>query len=336
MTRRLGRRVSSKSPLLKQKYSSVCSKITNYILDGCIYIKKYITTFFLLDGRYKIINYIGEGTFGKVSLAIDKSCINYSEVVIKEVLPAGRTKLQIQQEINQEIECYKKIGYCQQIVQYKRSFKKLGSYPFMVFEYVGYNLETLMDESPSGLQSNIIIGILYDILHGLIKIHECGYIHADIKDSNICVWYEIGLIRAKIIDLGGVELVSKSGKNIPKNYICTRYTRAPEILESKEWGTPIDLWSLGCVLYYMLCGEYIFNKKSAIKQLEAIHEFYKDITNEDDLIYLLKKNIFRYRDPSLIECPQMNNLIILLAKLLTYDQDDRITSQNAIDLMVYW
>lgn len=61
-------------------------------------------------------------------------------------------------------------------------------------------------------------------------------------------------LKAKLIDLGHFESFNasiRSKVNIP-DYI------APEILQGEEYTEKADVWSLGIVLYYLICEKYPF------------------------------------------------------------------------------
>lgn len=314
------------------KKNKLCIKINIFFKKKFKKYYKYFKHYNLLNYKYDVKKFINKGSFGEVYLAIDKSCINYSDVVIKEIIPGDRTKTEIKNEINQEIECFKKIGKSEYIVQYKECIFSCFSYPKMVYEYVGIDLDHYIDKYDYELNKVIITQIIYDILCGLKVLHKNNYIHADIKCSNICLWYDYS-IRAKLIDLGGVETLSETGYNEPKCWICTRYTRAPELLLKDNWNTKIDLWSVGCILYRMLTGNFLFNEDSAKKQLKQINNFYTNINSENDLINYFKKDILKYRK---YKYYNINNLVILLAKLLNYDSNKRISAEEAIHLMIDW
>ncbi|CAL0303705.1 unnamed protein product [Lupinus luteus] len=52
---------------------------------------------------------------------------------------------------------------------------------------------------------------------------------------------------------------------------ATRYYRAPEILlDSSQYSTGVDLWSVGCIFGEMVTGEPIFGTKNSFDELDAI------------------------------------------------------------------
>lgn len=63
-------------------------------------------------------------------------------------------------------------------------------------------------------------------------------------------------ISIKIADLGNATLSSFHFTN----QIQTRQYRSPEILlKYKSWGSSTDLWSIGCILFELITGDYLFN-----------------------------------------------------------------------------
>lgn len=59
----------------------------------------------------------------------------------------------------------------------------------------------------------------------------------------------------KLIDFGSSCVVG--GKCY--SYVQSRYYRAPEVLLGLDYGHPIDMWSLGCILAELHLGHPLFN-----------------------------------------------------------------------------
>lgn len=93
--------------------------------------------------------------------------------------------------------------------------------------------------------------ITTQILLGLAFMHDSGYIHRDIKPTNI-IYFDGDLF--KIADFG----ISKRYFPHDEHYhmVTTDYFRPPEVLRlTPIYGYGVDIWSLGCTVHYMHCGD---------------------------------------------------------------------------------
>jgi len=113
------------------------------------------------------------------------------------------------------------------------------------------------DYKQQGLPENIARKITYQLLVTLIKCHENGVCHRDIKDENIIVCMET--LRVRIIDFGCA--VATTGDNYLIDFAGTDEFYPPEYFEKGRYkGKSVDTWSLGVVVYLMLEGELPFAK----------------------------------------------------------------------------
>lgn len=94
----------------------------------------------------------------------------------------------------------------------------------------------------------------YQILRGLLYLHEKGVVHRDIKGENILI---DGYGVAKLADFG----CSKALANIANatqvgcgTLVGSPFWMAPEVIRSEAYGTKADIWSVGCTVVEMLNG----------------------------------------------------------------------------------
>lgn len=115
---------------------------------------------------------------------------------------------------------------------------------------------------PNGYPSPVLLKLMRDIVSGLVHLHELGIIHRDLKPHNVLIVKEksisgklsdMGISRRLVGDMLSLGLHAtgsgSSGWQAPEQLLLGRQTRA------------IDLFSLGCVLFFcMTCGRHPFGE----------------------------------------------------------------------------
>jgi len=123
---------------------------------------------------------------------------------------------------------------------------------FIVLEHVdgGDLLGAIIDTEEGFFSEERASRACKQILSGLQYIHKNNIVHRDIKPENILVTQK-GIY--KISDFGESEQLTPE-KPLLNEYRGTQLYMAPEVLKGQEYGTAVDMWSMGCVSYCMLCG----------------------------------------------------------------------------------
>lgn len=128
---------------------------------------------------------------------------------------------------------------------------------------------------------------LSKLIDAISYIHSNHIIHRDLKPSNIFLDEKNN---PKIGDLGTSKLLQKN-----ENY-CTSQTGtplylAPEILRTEKYSYPVDIWSLGVVLYYMMTFNlpFISNNTMELENLISINKYIYIINY---LFILFIKNVY--------------------------------------------
>lgn len=105
-------------------------------------------------------------------------------------------------------------------------------------------------------------GIFKDILHAVTHMHSQKIAHRDLKLENIKFTSDnTSKSNIKILDFGFACRLNH-GVNEMVDACYTLDYAAPEILSNKKYTESCDLWSLGVILYALLCGEMPFRVHS--------------------------------------------------------------------------
>jgi eukaryotic-like serine/threonine-protein kinase len=125
---------------------------------------------------------------------------------------------------------------------------------FMVMDfYEGETLKKKIERGPMKIDEAVAIAA--QVLEGLAKAHEHGIVHRDIKPANIMVTTE-GV--AKIVDFGLAKLSGRTLLTRTGSTLGTIAYMSPEQALGNSVDLRTDIWSLGVVLYEMVCGQRPF------------------------------------------------------------------------------
>ncbi|KAJ3678662.1 hypothetical protein LUZ60_002465 [Juncus effusus] len=123
-----------------------------------------------------------------------------------------------------------------------------------------------------GIPSPQLLKLMSDIVSGLAHLHELGIIHRDLKPQNVLIISE-GVIKAKLSDMGiskrlqdDMSALSHQGTGCGSSG-----WQAPEQLLHGRQSRAVDLFSLGCVLFFCITkgqhpfGDYFERDRNIIK-----------------------------------------------------------------------
>lgn len=96
--------------------------------------------------------------------------------------------------------------------------------------------------------------ITAQVARALAFMHDHCIVHRDIKPENILFVKNSFPPQIKLTDLGLAEKISSpNGEHLTSSCGTPGYV-APEILHQLPYGAKVDVWSLGVILYIILCG----------------------------------------------------------------------------------
>ena len=139
----------------------------------------------------------------------------------------------------------------------------------------GLDLETLVRRH-GPLPAARVVRILVQVCESLEEAHQRGLVHRDIKPANIHLG-RLGVQNdfVKVLDFGLVKsILGSTGESslatVAGTVSGTPAYMAPEIAMGEDFDGRADLYALGCVAYYLLTGQRVFEGTTTL-QLVARH-----------------------------------------------------------------
>jgi serine/threonine-protein kinase len=133
---------------------------------------------------------------------------------------------------------------------------------FLVSEYIeGPSLRRLLEETPAGtLPWQRVTRLALQLADGLEAIHREGVIHRDIKPENIILRDRSKDADAVIVDLGNaVGVLWERLTNTGLVWGSVPYMSPEQAAGRTDLDARSDLYSLGIVIYELLCGQRPFD-----------------------------------------------------------------------------
>ncbi|KAI8333258.1 kinase-like domain-containing protein [Choanephora cucurbitarum] len=178
-----------------------------------------------------------------------------------------------------------------------------GDQYYMFLEYIqgGQLLDYII--SHGKLREKLARKFTRQIVSALDYCHKNSIVHRDLKIENILITAQQEI---KIIDFGLSNIYSPS--RLLDTFCGSLYFAAPELLQARHYtGPEVDVWSLGIVLYVLVCGRVPFDDTS----LPALHQ-------------KIKSGLVDYPDHLSRDC------VDLLSKILVVDPSKRATLSQVI------
>lgn len=143
----------------------------------------------------------------------------------------------------------------------------------LVFEFCELTVLHELERHPQGCPEHLTKQICYQTLLGVAYCHKQGCLHRDIKPENILLTAQG---QVKLCDFGFARMLSP-GENYT-DYVATRWYRAPELLVGDtQYGTPVDVWAIGCLFAELVRGEALWPGRSDVDQLYLIRKTLGDL-----------------------------------------------------------
>lgn len=225
-------------------------------------------------GRYKILQKIGSGSSGEVYLSSVQGPFGVDKkVALKMLHPAIGTDNRRRDDFINEARLGALLKHPNIVEVYELG--ALDTHLFIAMEFIdGYSLRFMLDQQPI-LPENIALRITKDIAQGLKYAGSVQYqgkelqlVHRDLKPANVLVNRQG---QSKIVDFGlaralGISELTDGGLQGTLNYM------SPEQARGDSLDFRSDIFSLGLILYEMICGERVFDNRHHYSLIIKVQE----------------------------------------------------------------
>ncbi|KAI9735704.1 MAG: Protein kinase [Claussenomyces sp. TS43310] len=201
-------------------------------------------------GAYHIIRTLGEGSFGKVKLAVHR--VTQQQVALKIIARKKLISRDMAGRVEREIEYLQLLRHPHIIKLY--TVIKTQQEIIMVLEYAGGELFDYIVQHGK-MQEDKARRFFQQIICAVEYCHRHKIVHRDLKPENLLLDENLNV---KIADFGLSNIMTDG--NFLKTSCGSPNYAAPEVINGKLYAGPeVDVWSCGVILYVLLVGRLPFD-----------------------------------------------------------------------------
>ncbi|XP_033929059.1 SNF-related serine/threonine-protein kinase-like isoform X3 [Melopsittacus undulatus] len=216
-----------------------------------------------IAGLYDLGRTLGTGHFAVVKLA--RHVFTGQRVAVK-VIDKSKLAGGAAGQLLQEVRCMKLVQHPNVVRLYEVIDTHTKLYLILELGDGGDMFDHIMRHE-GGLAEAQAKHYFAQIVHAISYCHKLHVVHRDLKPENVVFFQEQGVV--KLTDFGFSNCF-QPGKMLTTSCGSLAYS-APEILLGDEYDAPaVDIWSLGVILYMLVCGHPPFQEANDSETLTMI------------------------------------------------------------------
>ncbi len=217
----------------------------------------------LIGGRYEILRYLDEGGMQFVYVAHDQ--LTKRDVALKT--PKNQSA---QKRFSRSAIVAAKVNHPN--VAKTLDYVRDGERRFLIEEFVdGKDLKAALLADTTFLDPYLAAKIFHHFAKGVAAAHHAGVVHRDLKPTNIMIVGGYSFTELKITDFGVAKMAGEelrdavdggdASMTASQTAVGALPYMAPEVIETpSEVDKPADIWSVGAIMYHLICGVFPFGQ----------------------------------------------------------------------------
>jgi serine/threonine-protein kinase len=225
-------------------------------------------------GAYELVEELGHGGMGEVWRAEHHSLIRPAAIkllrreITDRLLPAEREALNVR--FQREVQATAMLSSPHTVAVFDFGHTHDGALYYVMELLHGLDVETLI-EKHGAQPAERVIYLLRQACDSLAEAHRRNLIHRDIKPANLylcAIGLKVDFV--KILDFGLVRNLRTDLRLTNEGAISgTPAYVAPEAASKNQFDARGDIYALGCVAYYMLTGQLVFDAETSAGMIAA-------------------------------------------------------------------
>lgn len=214
--------------------------------------------------RYDVEGLVGRGGMGVVLRGYDSDL--HRSVAIKVMAPEWAASMPARRRFAREAQAAASVAHENVVPIYNVGAD--AKQPFLVMQYIpGMTLQSWV-RTHGPLDSATILRVAGQLAEGLSAAHRRGLVHRDVKPGNVLVGENID--RVWITDFGLARAADSITLTRTGVIAGTPHYMSPEQARGEPIDQRSDLFSLGCVLYFLATGEPPFDAENTLAVLHRL------------------------------------------------------------------
>ena len=227
-------------------------------------------------GSYQLVEKLGAGGMGEVWRADHRLLARPAAIKLIRLDPDTDpdTRARLVERFEREAQATAALESPHTVDLYDFGVAPDGTFYYVMELLRGIDLETLVQQFGAQPPERVA-HVLYEACESLADAHRSGLIHRDIKPANILLTSRSAKVDyVKVVDFGLVKIAQQQPDDVKLSragemHGTPAYMAPEEATGEGEVEERSDLYSLGCVAYYLLTGKLLFDETSSIKMALA-------------------------------------------------------------------